>query len=138
MKRIFFDDMTHSIWVWLSILSVVLIINGAFEFFILINPFLHKVFYIVGFLIPVVFFGKILFHRNYVQWNKKGILIRLNARIGGVSMKYREIESVEESNESMIIEKKNGVRHELDASGIDSSDIKKLSNILHKYSTDLS
>lgn len=138
MKRIYFDDMSNKIWKWLSVLALILIINGAFEIFILINPFIHKVFYIIGFLIPVIFFGKMLFHRNYVQWNKKGILIRLNARIGGVSMKYKEIESVNELNDTIMIEKKNGVSHELDASGIDSSDIKRLLNILHKYSTGLS
>jgi hypothetical protein len=134
MKRIFFDDMTHSIWVWLSILSVVLVINGAFGFFILINPFIHNVFYIIGFLIPVLFFGKMLFYRNYVQWNKKGILIRLNARIGGISMKYREIESVAESDDSIIVVKKDGRRHELNTTHINSSDIKRLKDILFRHS----
>lgn len=91
MKRIYFDNLSNQkIWILLMIISLILVLNGVFKFIIFENPTTHKYISSIGFLIIVIFMSKLFWFKNTVQWNKKGIVIRIKTFLGK-SIKFEEI-----------------------------------------------
>ena len=50
---------------------------GIFELFEFENPKLNKRISAIGFFLQVIYFSKMFWFKNYVQWNKKGAVIRI-------------------------------------------------------------
>ena len=82
MKKIHFDNMKNWIWITILILSLILILIGGLELFEFENPKLNKGLSASGFFLQVIYYGKMFWHKNYVQWNKKGAVMRINSWSG--------------------------------------------------------
>ncbi|MDF4203991.1 hypothetical protein PXD56_13540 [Maribacter sp. SA7] len=129
MKKIHFDNMKSWIWISILILSLVFIFNGIFELFE--NPKLNKRITAVGFFLQVLYYSKMFWYKNYVQWNKKGANIRVNS-FWGKSLSFDQIKKTELNEEKLIITKDNGKIIEFDLSEIVESDTQKLNEIIIK------
>ncbi len=103
MKSIRFDNLQQNKW-WLLLmmLSLLLILLGIWEPIELENPKIYKWGSVVGFLIQAVFSGRMFWYKNYVQWNKKGISIRVNT-ILGPSFKFSEVKATNLKEDTLEI-----------------------------------
>ena len=113
------------------IISLILVLNGVFKFIIFENPTTHKYISSIGFLIIVIFMSKLFWFKNTVQWNKKGIVIRIKTFLGK-SIKFEEIKETNLNENVMEITKKNGHLIQIDVSEIAKSDSHKLKDIILK------
>ena len=95
MKRIKFDNLSKN---WrlklLVICSIVFLFLGIFEISVFNDSFFNESFIKIGFLFQVLFFGRMFVYKNYVQWNKKGIYVKVN-RFIGINFSFEEIKSID-------------------------------------------
>jgi len=134
MKKIHFGNLNKKgRWILLPLILIGLfiIINGAFDFIEFANLKMNKYLNTIGYLI---FFGistQMFWYQNYVQWNKRGILIRIKSFFGK-NIKFKEIKSSELNDKKLIITETYGNKIEIDLSHIIESDAEKLFDIINK------
>ena len=131
MKKIHFDDMRNWIWIAILILSLIFILGGTFELFEFENPKLNKRINAVGYFLQVIYFSKMFWHKNYVQWNKKGAVVRINSFLGK-TLRFDEIKTTELNEKKLIITKFSGNKITFDLNEIAESDTQKLNELIIK------
>lgn len=131
IKKIHFDNMKNWIWIAILILSLIFIFGGTFEIFKFENPKLNKGISAIGFFLQVIYFSKMFWYKNYVQWNKKGAVIRINSW-SGKSFSFNQIKKAELIEKKLIITKDNGNTVRFDLNEIAESDTQKLNEIILK------
>lgn len=70
-------------------------------------------------------------YKNYVQWNKKGAVIRVNSFVGK-SLNFNQIQRTELNDEKLKITKTDGKTVMIDLNEIEESDTQKLKEIIIK------
>ena len=123
--------MKNWIWIVILILSLIFILGGTFEFIEFENPKINKRVAAIGFLLQVIYFSKMFWHKNYVQWNKKGAVIRINS-FTSKSLSFDQIKTTELNDKKLIITKTNGNKVTFDLNEIVHSDTQKLHEIIVK------
>ena len=123
--------MKNWIWIAILILSLIFIFGGTFEIFEFENPKLNKGISAIGFFLQVIYFSKMFWYKNYVQWNKKGAVIRINSW-SGKSFSFNQIKKAELIEKKLIITKDNGNTVTFDLNEIAESDTQKLNEIILK------
>ncbi|OAB25636.1 hypothetical protein SAMN05444395_10825 [Flavobacterium fryxellicola] len=133
MKRIKFDNLQTS-WFFISliVLSLVCIIFGFFEIIQFDNPIINKRISAIGYASQAVFFSRMFWYKNYLQWNKKGMVIRINSFFGK-SISFETIERTKLENHILTIYKNDGKSFDFDLSDIEENDSKKLNDIINQY-----
>mgnify|MGYP005872630381 CR=1 FL=1 len=131
MKRIHFDNMKNKFWITIFLLSVICFIIGIFEPIEFSNIDLNKYILKSGFLLQALYFSQMLWYKNFVQWNKKGINIRINSFFGK-SLSFDQVKSTELNEKRLTIIKKNGDKITIDLNEIVDSDSQKLNEIIIK------
>ena len=131
MKNIHFDNMRNWIWIAILILSLIFILGGAFELFEFENPKLNKGMSAIGFFLQVIYFSKMFWYKNYVQWNKKGAVIRINS-FSAKSLSFDQIKKTELIEKKLIITKDSGKTITFDLNEIAEPDTQKLNEIIIK------
>ncbi|HLV13752.1 MAG TPA: hypothetical protein VKY41_01130 [Xanthomarina sp.] len=131
MKRIYFDNMRNKFWMAIFILAVICFLIGIFEPIEFSNKNLNKYLLRSGFILQAIYFSKMLWYKNYIQWNKKGAFIRINSFLGK-SLRFKQINSTEWNEKQLIITKVNGEKITIDLNEIAESDTKKLNDIIVK------
>lgn len=106
MERIKFDKI-QSNWFFISIilLSIVCIIFGFFEIIKFENPKINKFISAIGCFSQALFFSRMFWFKNYVQWNKRGIVIRVKSFLGK-SISFEDIRCSELYDDVLTIYKK--------------------------------
>ncbi len=133
MKKIKFDSLQKNWWyISLIVIAFICMLFGFLEIFKFENPNVNKIFSIVGHLSIVLFFSRMFWYKNYVQWNKKGIVLRINSFLGK-TFTFEDIKETLLCDEKLNIYMKSGEVTELNLSGFDKSDILKLNEIFNKY-----
>ncbi len=134
MKKIHFGNLNkNGLWILLPLILVGLffIINGAYNFIEFENPKMNKYLNVIGFIIIFGFSTQIFWYQNYVQWNKRGIFIRIKSFFGK-NIKFKEIKSSDLNDKKLIITEMYGNKIEIDLSHIIKSDVEKLMDIINK------
>ena len=133
MKKIYFDDISNlkKNWPKLSvlILSLIMILFGTFTDILSENW--NKWIKASGFLLFSIYFLSKVLRKNYVQWNKKGAVVRINSFMGK-SLRFDEIKMTELIEKKLIITKDNGNTVTFDLNEIAESDTQKLNEIIVK------
>lgn len=132
MKRIHFGNLNKKgRWILLPLIFIglFLIINGAFDIIEFTNPKTNKYLNAIGYLIIFGFSTQMFWYKNYVQWNKRGILIRIKSFFGK-NIKFKEIKSSELTDKKLIITEEYGNKIEIDLTHIVESDVIKLYEII--------
>jgi hypothetical protein len=114
------------------ILSILFLLFGIFELIPFENQKINKGISAIGFLLQALFFSRMFWYKNYVQWNNKGATIRINT-IFGKSIVFEHIKSIEIDEKTLILTQKNGKKVMFDLSDIADSDAQKLNNIIVKH-----
>ena len=131
MKKIHFDNLgKNRYWIIIILLSLILIfieeLPIEFE-----NPKVYKYLRVSGFLLQVVYWSKLFWFKNTVQWNKKGAEIRINSFMGK-SLSFDQIKKIELNENKLIITKTGGEIITFDLNEIEESDTQKLNEIIAK------
>lgn len=134
MKRIKFENLSKTLNVAFLLLSAALIIIGTFELFGDSNPKLNKYSMALGFSLQAIYFSRMFWYKNYVQWNKVGATIRSKSLIGK-SISFNEIKNVELETDFLMVTKHNGKVLKIDIQDIEKSDVEKLNNLLSNQIT---
>lgn len=113
------------------IISVILILIGSFELIQFENPKIIKRIGAVGFGLFAVHASKMFWYKNYVQWNKKGALIKIDTFMG-TTLNFNQIKKTELIEKKLIITKFNGNQVTFDMHTIASTDTQKLNDIIVK------
>ncbi|MHA3045390.1 hypothetical protein JSO61_008720 [Riemerella anatipestifer] len=133
MKKIHFDQLNFrdsKAQFILLVLALFLVIINTFEFWTFENTNYLKLITIVIFLFIAVIHSQFLWYKNFVQWNKKRIVIKLNELFLGKTFKFDEISNFDFTNNQLTISKFDGERKIFDVSNIELESIEKLKNIL--------
>ena len=123
--------MKNWIWIVILILSLIFILGGTFELFEFENPKLNKRISAVGFFLQVIYFSKMFWYKNYVQWNKKGAVIRINS-FSAKTLSFDQIKKTELNDKKLTITKINGNKITFELNEIVESDTHKLNEIIIK------
>jgi len=131
MKKIHFDNLgKNKYWIIIILLSGLLIfieeLPIEFE-----NPKFYKYLRASGFLLQVVYWSKLFWFKNTVQWNKKGAVIRINSFMGK-SLSFDQIKKIELNENKLIVTKNGGEIVTFDLNEIAESDTQKLNEIMIK------
>ncbi|HTO14445.1 MAG TPA: hypothetical protein VLZ83_01680 [Edaphocola sp.] len=84
-----------------------------------------------GIFLQAIYFSKMFWYENYVQWNKKGALIKINSFMGK-SLIFEEIKAIELNDKKLKITKINDSRVIFDLNDIAESDTQKLNELMVK------
>ncbi len=122
----FKDNKAQSI---LLILCAIILISNLFELINFENPKIGKFINASIFLFLAFIYSKIFWYKNFVQWNKKGIMIKLN-EFWGKNFKFEEIRNYSFQNNELSISKYDGQIKIFSLQNIDPESIDKLANIL--------
>ncbi|NRD24945.1 hypothetical protein HNV10_16970 [Winogradskyella litoriviva] len=130
MNKIHFDNNKNWIWIAILILSGIFIVCGGFELFE--NPNTNRILTITSFCLQIIYLTKMFWFKNYVQYNKKGIItIKVNSAIGKTFM-YKDIKNSQLDGKQLLIKKNNGTTIKFNLDGITESDVKKLYTMVNK------
>ena len=132
MKRIKFDNLANN-WILISLLvvSIVCLIFGTFEIIEFANPKINKWLRFIGFLSQALFFSRMFWFRNYVQWNKKGAMIRIKS-FWGENIKFDELSHATLEQKNLKIFNGDALRYEFDLSDFEREDAEKLNNLINQ------
>jgi hypothetical protein len=134
MKKLHFDDLgKQKYWIVFLLLSLVLVLSGSFTPYEFENPKVYRYFSVVVCLIQILFYSRLFWYKNNVQWNKKGIVIRIKPYFGKL-IRFDEIKSVEFNDNSLTIKKQDGTKVFIDLPEINPSDKEKLLHLLQENS----
>ena len=132
-KRIKFDNIqANCFFISLIVVSLICLVIGSFELIPFQNPIINKRIRAIGFASQALFFSRSFWYKNYLQWNKKGMFLRINS-FSGKSIAFKTIESTKLENNLLTIYKNDGNSFAFDLSAIDKNDSKKLNAIIHHY-----
>ncbi|WP_026708089.1 hypothetical protein [Flavobacterium frigidarium] len=132
MKRIKFDNVAKS-WplITLMLISILCLIFGTFEIIEFANPKLNKRLAGTGSLIQVLFYFRMFWFRNYVQWTKKGALIRIKS-FWGETIQFDELSHATLEHKNLKIFNGDAVRYEFDLRDFEREDAEKLHTIINQ------
>tara|TARA_R110002111_G_C5682193_1_gene343883 strand:- start:21 stop:440 length:420 start_codon:yes stop_codon:yes gene_type:complete len=132
MKQIHFDNLgKKNYWILLIFLSLIFIFIGLIEPFEFENEKIYKYISATGFFLQAIYFSKLFWYKNTVQWNDKGIVIRIKSFLGK-SLRFDEIKATELNGEILTLTKYDGKIITIDLNEFVESDTQKLNEIMIK------
>ena len=132
MKKIHFYNLgKKNYWIILIFLSLIFILVGFFEPFEFENLKIYKYMSVTGYLLQTLYWSKLFWYKNTVQWNDKGIVIRIKSFLGK-SLRFDEIKATELKEKTLTLIKTDGQKITLDLNEIAESDSQKLNEIIMK------
>jgi len=131
MKKIYFDDISNIKKNWqksgVLILGLLLIIFGTFTD--ILSEDWNKWIKASGFLLFSIYYLRKVIRKNYVQWNKIGMTVRINTYLLEKRITFKEINSYELINDNLRVFQSNKTM-ELDLSNVLESDKERLIKII--------
>ncbi|MBS9767446.1 MAG: hypothetical protein KGV44_07890 [Flavobacteriaceae bacterium] len=132
MKRIHFDNLNKNLFlIAIIILSIICLIIGLLQL-IPNNPELNRMIMAIGFLLQLIFYSRMFWYKNYMQWNKKGAVLKINSFFGK-TLNFSEIQTTNLIDKKLIITKFNGQKTTFDLENIVEEDREKLNKIINRY-----
>lgn len=134
MKKIHFNQLKFKNWSSvLLIISLLFILFGSFEIIKFEYKKINRIITSLGFLLQVIFYSKMFFYKNYVEWNKTGMNIKIN-RFIAKSIEFDNLKTIELENKSLKIIEKTGREKKIEIYNIENNDIEKLIKIIKQNS----
>ena len=131
MKKIHFDNLgKNKYWIIIILLSLVLIFIEELPIE-LENPKAYSYIRASGFFLQAIYWSKLFWFKNTVQWNKKGAVIRINSFMEK-SLSFDQIKKTELNENKLIVTKTSGEIITFDLNEIAESDRQKLNEIIIK------
>lgn len=129
MEKIYFENKINPKLKFLIILSIPFVLLGSLNLIPFNDPRINKYSSVIGFLLLTIYFSRMFWYKNYVQWNYKGIHIKIKSFIGK-SISFEKIKENHFNKETITITKTNGKKITINLEGISKSDTEKLNKII--------
>ena len=126
MKKIHFENLS---WNWIRITFLILALLCLLVGYGLILNNENGLITILGFLILIIMLSRRYWNKNYVEYNKLGIVIKLNL-INDKTIKFSEIDKIDIYDDNLIVKLKSEREFEFKLTDINNSDKNKLVKIL--------
>jgi hypothetical protein len=135
MKKIHFNQLTFKNWTsLLMLISLVFIIMGSFEIIDFEYKRTNKILASIGFFfIQAAYYSKMFWYKNYLEWNKMGMNIKIN-RLISKSITFKNVEKIVLDNTNLKIIQKSGSDKTFEIHDIASTDLEKLVKIITQNS----
>ena len=135
MNKMHFENLRDWKLVSILIISAILLILGIFEPFEFISPEIYDKILPAGFLLQIIYTSRIFWYKNYVQWNKLGMTLKINSFFGK-HYSFDQISGVEMNTDTLTITKTNGTKTAYNIAGMEKRDALQLQHlILERTST---
>ena len=131
MKRIHFQNNKNWLWITVLVLSLIFILIGTFELIKFENPKTNNTICLVGYCLQILFYFNHFWRKNYVQWNKTNMIIRIDSWTGN-SIRFDTVETTHLIDNKLIITKDNGDIVTFDMTQIKEADTQKLIDVILK------
>lgn len=131
MKRIHFENNKNWLWITVLVLSLIFILVGTFELIKFKNPKTNNTINLVGYSLQILYYSNHFWRKNYVQWNKANMMIRINSWTGN-NIRFNTIETTQLIDKKLIITKNKGDKVTFDMTQIQEADTQKLLDIILK------
>lgn len=120
----------------LAVISFLLVGIGTCSESLGIPELIENILIITGFSFLLIYQSRVWWFKNYVEWNKEQILIKLKTQ-KSIRLKYKHLLSSILQKNKWIIKFKNGEILEISIEDLERADIQKLhfilmENIIHK------
>ena len=135
MKKIHFDNLNkQNYWKYILIVAVAMIFAGMFKPVNTVNDKIYTALSIIGILTPIVYLSRIFWFRNIVQWNQKGVIIKLERYTK--SIKFEDIKKVRKEGNIIFILDHDEDEIEFNFEGYDKNSINRIVEILSERNND--
>ncbi|MBU0942786.1 MAG: hypothetical protein KKD36_15295 [Bacteroidetes bacterium] len=132
MKNIHFNHLRFKHWsTFVILLAFLCIVFGFFEIIAFNSPEINKKVSALGYILTTIYFTKMFWFRNYVEWNKLGMNIKLNKWISK-SISFDEVSEVILTDSTLTIIEKSGFKKNFQIDTINSEDVAKLIRIINE------
>jgi hypothetical protein len=106
---------------------------GSFEIIDFEYKRTNKILVSIGSFIQAAYYSKMFWYKNYVEWNKRGMNIKIN-RLISKSIKFENVKKLELDNTNLKIIQKSGSDKIFEIHNIASNDLEKLVKIIAQNS----
>lgn len=124
-----FSNITTNI---LIIIASVLFLLNLLELLHIESPVWRKIVNVFPFLMMFIYYSKMFWFRNFVEWNKRGIMIKVN-NFWGKTFNFSDVKNFHIENKVLEIIKEDSTKKYINLDGICPDSIQKLEKILAKY-----
>jgi hypothetical protein len=132
MKNIYFNPLRIKSWSTIIIaVAFICIVVGFFELIPFDNPKNHLKVSALGYILTSIFCLKMFWFKNYVEWNKLGMNIKLNHWLSK-SIRFDEVKDVVVADTNLTIIEKSGFKKIFQTDLINPDDVDKLVTILRE------
>lgn len=132
MDKIHFDQLNfknNKLKFLLLVISLIVIVLNIVGFYENYNPAIGKFMNVMAFLTLAIINSKMFWYKNFVQWNRKGITIKINQFLSK-SLNFNEITKFDVQNNQLIITKSYGENKVINMKNIETESVNKLLEIL--------
>ncbi len=135
MKAIHFDHITlkkQIPYFILLIVGLLVLLLQMFEVIQFESKTVNKLIFLLPFLIIMFIQSKIFWYKNIVQWNNKGVFIKINSFFG-TSVQFSAVHSFQYNNGRLILKMLYTKDKIIDLENTREADIENLEAILGQY-----
>lgn len=137
MKPIKFEELSVSgkniIWIILLVFCGLFPFLNLFDLFTFLEPTTLKRVNAACFLTLAIYHLRPFMHRNYVQWNKRGITIRVNSLLG-TNFSFENVKNIVYAEDRYTVYTYSGGRPKvIDLEGIEPGSKERLLGVLQQY-----
>ena len=130
MKKIHFDNISkNKLSIAILVLCILCFLIGIFNIIPFENEETNRYILEAGIILLMLNLSKMLWFKYYVQWNKKGAVIKIDSFFGK-TIRFTDVKSTELKNKKLIVTKANNTSVVFNLDKINPSDIEKLQNII--------
>ena len=136
MKKIHFNNLeskSNKIKIFILLVLLVVVMLDLFELIKFNNPYFIKVIKILLYSVLFIPYVKILFYKNYVEWNRKSMVIKIN-QWPGKNIVFDHIVSARFDSDSLQIKNYSGNELNFSLKNIEPESVIQLKQIL-KHNT---
>ncbi len=131
MKHIHFNKLNRFQSIILLLIGLVLILIGFYKDYLGQGSFWTSASTVIGYIFFGLHFSKMFWHKNYVEWNKKGVVYRIKTRFGK-TLRFNQVGNVSLKNDVLFVTLVDGSKTEIDLHEVFPEDQKKLQEIFIK------
>ena len=136
MKKIHFNNLeskSNKIKIFILLILLIVVMLDFFELIKFSNPYIIKVVRLLLYLSLFTSHIKNLFYKNYVEWNRKGMIIKINQWLGK-NIVFDHIVSAKFASDSLQIKNYSGKVLNFSLKNIEPESVLNLKQIL-KHNT---
>ena len=128
MKRIHFENLNSSFNRGLLLSAIVILV---LSFIPVVDSIIDEKWYrVIAYLLIAIYSLRLVFWRNYANWNNKSVRIKLNSFKSNL-VKFKDVKSVNYDNDTLTVEGYRMITLNIDVSGLYKADVEKLTELIN-------